>query len=170
MSVTWVLGGLQHLSSVYSVGLAILRNSVSVWLWPNTQESKLKVGRSILILGVRELNPWLQQDQVADESLQFLRGRKRTWTRWSFENCSPGGFLTTNYTNFLHHPPPQKKRKKKEKQSHHQLGTRVEHEPVEEQLTVKHTSYTEGVPGLCVCRVIPHGSSVSHGFLRVMVV
>lgn len=79
-------------------------------------------------------------------------------------------FLQLTTQIFSTTPPPQKKRKKKEKQSHHQLGTRVEHEPVEEQLTVKHTSYTEGVPGLCVCRVIPHGSSVSHGFLRVMVV
>lgn len=32
---------------------------------------QIEVGRSILILGVRELDPWLQQDQVADESLQF---------------------------------------------------------------------------------------------------
>lgn len=104
------------------------------------------MGRSILILGVSELNPWLQQDQVADESLQFKGEGRGPGPGEALRTIPLVAFLqptTHHLPNFLHAPHTQKK-------THHSWGPSVKHEPVGEHLKVKHTSYTEGVPGLCM--------------------
>jgi hypothetical protein len=141
MSVRWVLGGLQHLSA-YSGGLAILRNSVSMWLWPNTQENKLKEGRCILVLGVRELNPWLQEDCVADEPLQF-KGEGRDLDQvnlWELCPWCPSYNHAPSSKHFLH------------PQLTHTLPKKGNMLPARDQVNVEHepmgNNWKWNVPGM----------------------